>query len=500
MHAIIRAAAVGLALAIGLTANAARERTIPRATIAEVLAGRSGNGEPYQVTVSLTGAQRAVDDAKRVALTRAFAKDPRGADLALLLDMELEVTDGKTRYWVPVNVTGEALRRGKEGDRVILVVERLNAAEGGPLLVASRAEWWGNSTPLTADPADATRTSDVMRLRYARGIVEQLRWCAEHRRMMQPDRGFPASLRAPTRAARCIAPEILDRPVFGYHVSYIAGPPGESAGARLYFACARPLDHGPSSAVISADEEGLVPPLGIGTTGRQADCIAPWIVMGGPLVLRAIKHCLVIYGTRSGDAFPPDLSALGRGDSPCQGRLFKLDTPTQISVDAEKVFYEAKRNNDRRISGFRLRTEEQLASGRHLYLDEQGGVRLAWARPAGSEDLKIEEDIAQQSRDAERATQELPTDRQRCQSGAASACTEAGFKAWIAWRSVDAIPLWEQACALGDKEGCLLAKSRPYGIALFNTILAHRRACFRGETKACGGLVDLVAESKAPKS
>ena len=486
-----------LVFAILLTVSAAeaRQEKVPAAGF-DALVDPAAKGV-RAVPATLTGNRRPVDEARRADLNAWFAKDKRGPDMALLLDTELEVEDGGRRAWVPASAAAEAVHRGKAGDPVTLVVETIAGASGRRFAIAPRIEWGRIHSALEL-PADEPTLTEVMRLRYARGLLGQVRQCAAAKR---GPAGFPATLDDAT-PARCIPPGLLKRPVFGYRFLYEAGPPGPDGAARLFFACAIPGTRGQNSSEMAADEEGDFPPMGMGGTGRVANCMLALAQAGGGFALRAVKNCLVLHAAaqraRGGaNAYPPDLTTIAAAG--CEAPVFKVLGPNEVEVKEQRVAYTPKSTGSpARVAGFSLDAEWQYATGTFLHLDESGLVRIALARPAGPKDRTQEEEIAQQGADAERAKAEYPADRAKCEKGDLAACNAAAAKAWIARESQHSFPLWERACAGGDREGCVMAKSKPYGARQFDRVLYTRTACFRGDAEACGKIPAAVAAARLP--
>lgn len=450
------------------------------------------------VPATLTGRARPVSESVRATLAAWFSKDPRGADMAVLLDQEIEVTDGRLLLWIPASLASEAARRGKAGDRVTLVVERVAQPSGGPVPVAIAVEW-GDMNRTFEYAGEIEALTGPLRLRYARAFIERIRECAVR---LRDARGYPALLTPADRpAGRCLPPEILDREVFGYRFLYRPAPPGMDGIARLYFACAFPAKPNSDSAAVAGDEESVLPPLAIPTMGRIGDCMAPWAHAGGAFALRAIKNCLIHWAAVRRERglpqeYPADLAAWANSPSGCEGESFVVAAPDTIVAGGQTVRYRPRRHDTSApASGFVLAMEQQHAAGTFMYLDDGGGVRIAYGRAAGPADNTLEEELRRQNIDAEQAKAGRDADLQGCTQGQADFCNQAAFRSWIARDSVAAIPLWKRSCELGNLEGCVMAQARPFGIDGFNRILAQRRACFRGEADACARIGIAVAEA-----
>jgi len=447
----------------------------------------------YLAKVHYAGRSRPVGADKRAAMEQWIQARHMKPEVMTILGTEYAFRESGREYWIPVLDLGNGIVSTAPDTPVTLLLHHAGRIGSEPLLVAVvAAPGW--------ELRDKALEMDARRERHesTRSLIESLRRCAEAWRKTHPQSGYPPSLaQMGPQGDGCLDASALDGSPFNYRLRYLAGPPDVSGAVRVYSICAQPTDFPATRAVTYiGDEEGIFPPMEPSPGDRPTGCGQAWGPGGYHITARQVKYCLIEYAAANpAEGFPRDLKALSTEGSGCLSANFRPDSSGAIEAPFDRLRYSPKaRAKGGTAHGFELRIQSRTSPANFLFMDESGVIRTAYARDARPGDPTLEEESERHGRDMARALAEVDRFRAGCESGRMTDCLEAGFRYFLV-NDGRALEIWENACAAGIKEACLLAKSRPFQYEIFEWTFNLRRLCFRGDADGCRRLEEYVART-----
>ena len=448
----------------------------------------------YLAKVHYTGRSRPASAETRAAMEQWIRVRQMKPEVLTILGSEFAFQESGREYWIPVLALGNGIVAAAANTPVTLLLHHAGRIGAEPLLVAVvAAPGW--------ELRDRALEMDARRERHAsvRALVETVRRCADAWREAHPQRGYPRSLaEVGPQGDGCLDAGVVSGSPFNYRIHYQAGPPDASGAAHIYSICAQPTDFPTTRAVTYVgDEDGIFPPMEAQSGDQPTSCGRAWGPGSYHIAARIVKYCLIESAAANLAAGypkePKELSAEGSGCLPAD---FRPDAEGAIEAPFDRLRYRPKAaGQGAPVRGFELWIQSKTSPANFLYMDERGVLHAALGRDARPDDPTLEEENERTEKDRERARAEVERYRAGCEGGRKTDCLEAGFRYFLI-NDGRSLKIWEDTCAAGVKEACLLSKSRPFQFEIFEWTFNLRRLCFRGDADGCRRLEEYVARTE----